>query len=218
MKFLKKLNRGLILTVLVLIGVAAYLITLGVIHRGDKADIKDLVSEYLEAQNGAFFLSEEALGDASFNSDAALAKIKATLSPFFAEETASGLDETVRTTLYQQERQHSLGKRIEKAESRIQKMTGYDFEGNYAEVTVTVSLVYDGPGELCGERFRENATFSYESSFSFICVKEQGEWKLIDVGGYENLATWNVLGYEDDVIYITAGSVKKGGDTDGSAA
>ena len=59
MKILKKINRGLILTVIVVIGVAVYLGCLGSAQAADREEIISICEDYIKAETGYSMLPEK---------------------------------------------------------------------------------------------------------------------------------------------------------------
>ena len=84
MKILKKVNRGLLLTILVLIVVGVYVVTLVKEVNGLKTEVEKEATEFLSVQAECMVIPEDFQEDP----DAYVAKIEPLLKGFFAEEEA----------------------------------------------------------------------------------------------------------------------------------
>lgn len=183
MKFIKKINRGLILTLIVVIAVASYLTVLHFSRKADREELKAYIEEYLPKEAQMYVLTEEKAakyrddGDKAY--DNMVSDTEAQLSEFFTDNILcyESLADSIASTLKSQLDYEST--EISMLNVGIKKISRINFSGNTAEVSVTVKLDYEGSSNLIGYSAADSIkNTSYEYDASFVFQKHNGEWKL----------------------------------------
>ena len=189
MKALAKINRGVILTAVVLLGVAAYLIGLGMMHSAARTDIEALCEEYVQTELRYHMLPEEYRGATPGMTEAELdgyiAQMKEELTPYYVDNEQtyrylfSSLEESLRNQAKGYDVTYELTKDIVKTE--------ITFDGDKASVELSGYTTLKGtaaytPDIAASTTTRDNSASGETRDTLYLqCV--DGEWKLT----YSNL-------------------------------
>jgi len=180
-KILRKLNRGAIVTAVVLLAVAVYLVALNIAQQKDQKDIKTTCEAFLLAdadwrvlpvdyENGQTRLPEE-----QFNQF--LADMKSDKAKYYVANQAA-LDNDL---IYLNETLHSQNEGMAPLttsfENRILKFSAISFDGNSVSVTVDTQVAIESLNFAAGETAPVRQ--SVRTSDSITLQKEDGIWKIV---------------------------------------
>lgn len=164
MTFFKKINRGLVLLLVLVLAAAGYLVALHFMRISDKDAIASLTREYMSVLQTDLPLTERSTEQA--HSDA-----KQNESSFFANESAAEPTLTTLQELYQSQETYGT---IEKITLSVQNISAFTFDGNTATACVTIQVTYDGPSDL----IFAGGQNPYQTESTLVYQKTDGEWKL----------------------------------------
>lgn len=190
MKVLNKINKGLILTVLVMAALIIYLNNIEKQRNIEKTDIKKVCEEYIELTDKYCVLPENMQTTVKDMSDEKVKeyvkKMRADMEKIMInnEEAVNIQQKVLENNLY--EGYNNLKVRTGLSR-KIQKINSYEFEGN--QVTINfISQVSENAKIVGGiEGQNENNSFTaYNDQITLQKVK--GEWKIV----YSNLQFGNV--------------------------
>lgn len=183
MKILKKINKGLILTIIVLVALIIYFNNLEKQREKDKVDITKACEEFISFTDNCVILPEEMQtfnGEISKENEEKIKKqLKEELKKYMVEN-----DEAVEVLyeyLFDKLQYGYLGRNEFKAKSKrtITKISGYEFEGNQVTVSLKSSLEstykykdYDGT-----EKERQNTVSNTYDEI--VLQKVDGQWKIV---------------------------------------
>ncbi len=180
MTFLKKINRGLVILIALVLGIACYLTGLHFARKEDRAQIEDLLQTYLGVLQKDLPLTDtpEAAEDAA----------KEHQKEFFADEREYEPIASQLRELYQLQEERGG---ISSAVLSLTRMESVYFEGDTAVVTTPVSTNIEADGDLA------DALYTGRIFAEFSLQKVNGEWKLYyydlwfyDGGGSRNGSTF----------------------------
>ncbi|MDR1465180.1 MAG: hypothetical protein LBJ11_07785 [Oscillospiraceae bacterium] len=175
---MKKLNRGAVLTGLVLFCVIGYLAVTGVLHQREKPAIQAALRDYIVADSAARLLPESLRAPDAEVSDQALADcVKAaetSLAPFYAGESKSR--DTAMRMLADALRNQVGGQapRLSSLERTLRQITDFSFRGD--TVAVTMQLAVQGEADA-GGKSQAIEYVSWDNTVTF--KKVDGEWKVL---------------------------------------
>ena len=183
---LKKVNRGLIVTLAVVLAVLIYLAVNAVIRAGDRTEIQKLLEEYVPAEAQLYTVTREqttkSYGNMSETEKTALIEhYSAGLDPYYAEQPDAlrSAAEMLARTVYQEE-----GLWIDSVDSKILKLSSFTFNGNAASVNAKIQMEFAGSAYyISGQTAQQTYTERREYETTFILKKENNEWKLFYSGG-----------------------------------
>ena len=189
MKVLAKINRGVILTVVVLLGVAAYLIGLEVMHSSARKEIGALCEEYIQAELRYHMLPEEYRGATPGMTEAELdgyiAQMKEDLTPYYVDNEQTyrylfnSLEESLRNQAQGYDVTYELTKDIMKTE--------ITFDGDKASVDLFCYTTMKGTAayapDVAASTTTRDSSASGETLDTLYLQRVDGEWKLT----YSNL-------------------------------
>lgn len=190
MKVLSKINRGLILTVVVLLGVIGYLIGLEIVQNGARKDIQAVCEKYVAAEVSYRMLPEANRSDTPNLSTEALetylSNMKQDLTSYYVdnEQTYRYLLDSMEDSLRAQAEGEGV---VYQYDKEIIKMD-ITFRGDMATVSLTCSNTYRGPSDMAYSKQTAPAavkTIQGETTDSITLQRVEGEWKLT----YSNLST-----------------------------
>lgn len=210
MKILKKINIGLILTIIVVVAVAIYSINVEVQRNKEKQNIKEVCEEFINTTDKYSMLPEKyqslsnKITEQEFN--LYIDKVKNGLKEKMIDNE-SAID--IQTTILESELEDQIsnGKIVIKFEREILKISSYSFDGD--QVTVTFNgkvnkdikyLVNDGYDNYGNEKQKEESrTSSFTSEGETITLqKVNDEWKVV----YSNLQYSDYMATSGfDIIY-----------------
>jgi uncharacterized ubiquitin-like protein YukD len=191
MKFLKKINIGLVLTIIVVVAVAIYSVNVEVQRNKEKGNIKTACEEFIKTTNKSVILPEKfqnintKITEQEFN--AYIEEVKSNLKEKMIDNN-SALE--IQTTIIEGELENQLSSEsiITKFEREILKISSYAFDGD--QVTVTFkskvtkdvkSLVnngYDDDGNEISKEETNSDSFNTESE-TITLQKVDGVWKVV---------------------------------------
>ncbi len=157
MKKIKKINRGLILTVLVVTGVAVYLVTLNVARAGYKEEINAVLNEYIGVETSYNMLPDnyrdgkQEMTESDFN--AYVAKMKTDIAEYYIDNP-----EAVSTTT------SALEKRLKLLYDKTETVTEYEktvkdssfeFVGDTVTVTMNCKNKYTSNKSVASDQYSD---------------------------------------------------------------
>lgn len=182
MRILSKINRGVILTVVVLVGVAGYLIGLEAMHSSARKEIQQICEKYVAAELQYYMLPQAYRTESPQISEQELERymtaMRDELKGFFVDN-----EQTYRYKLKELEENLTAQSKGEGVVYEYKKeIVRYkiEFDGNTASVTLTSTTTYDGPvssySSKTGASSRQTLTGEVTDRLSLQRVN--GEWKL----------------------------------------
>ena len=199
MKVLKKINKGLILTVIVILALTIYLANVEKQRKADKTDIKSACEEFIaltdkysiwpqEMQKLTEEISENKIEEYEKEIKTELQKL------MIPNEEAVKIQYQV--LISNLEDGNTLSGIRTKQERKITKISSYEFEGN--QVTVTFNSKLDTSTKYLNEDNQEQEKQnSFDTSNDEIVLQKiDGKWKIV----YSNLQYGNNYYYEDAVV------------------
>ena len=192
MKFLRKINKGLILTIIVLIALVLYFNNLEKQREADKTDIKATCEEFIKLTDKYSVLPEDMQ---VIQKEMPEERVKNYVGEMKAELEKIMITNTESINIQSQILEENLRNGYNALEVRtklsrkIQKISSYEFEGNQ----VTVNLK-DQDGM---EEHNENSSFE-ASNDQIILKKENGKWKVV----YANLQFDDTTRYYEDSMEL----------------
>lgn len=181
MKFMKKLNKGVVLLAFVIIAVAIYLSVNAVTESKDKTKIKELCEEYVAKEISYNMLPEQYRSDgtkiATNELDTYIKQMKEELSDYYVdnEQCYSYLLNNLEESLQNQQKGLSVVSAYEKSIIKFDKITFYD---DSASVQISCNTTYEGTvptGEINNLNSQTIDTITLQ--------KVNGKWKIT----YSNL-------------------------------
>lgn len=186
MKFLAKINRGAILTVVALLGVTVYLVVHGIAQGIAESQIRRICEDYVQAEVTYSMLPEryrQEKPDMPASEQAQyLQEMASEMAGYYAGNEL--IDRFGIGRLRQELENQMAGKGTVYAYAKtIAKFESFKFEDGLVTVTMKVNTVFDGPAAdgMAGSRQK---TIS-ETTDMMILLKENGLWKVF----YASLAS-----------------------------
>jgi len=179
MKFLKKINRGLIVTVLILIVLIVYLVVQSISHDSAEPVIKDICEKYISTVTSYKILPEEYMSDNSEMQQADLEKyiqnMTSDIKSFYAdnEQNYSYLIKSCKESLENQAKGKEVIYNYKKDIVSFEKII---FNRNTVTVTIRKNNTYNGTDDAVGS-IRES--ISGQTTDTITLQKINGEWKII---------------------------------------
>ena len=203
MKIIKKINKGLILTIIVLVALITYLTNVEKQRESDKQDIRKVCEEYIALTDKYVVLPEDMqtfTGKISKENEERLKKQlreeleKKMINNEEAIEIQNGyLFEELKNGYRTENEVRTKNKRT------ITKISSYEFDGDQVTVTLrtTIETTYKYIEEITGtEKERQNTVSS--TNDEIILQKVDGQWKVV----YSNMRfdNSNNVYYTDSMI------------------
>ena len=203
MKILKKINKGLILTIIVLVALITYLTNVEKQRESDKQDIRKVCEEYIALTDKYVVLPEDMqtfTGKISKENEERLKKQlreeleKQMINNEEAIEIQNGyLFDELKNGYRTENEVRTKNKRT------ITKISSYEFDGDQVTVTLrtTIETTYKYIEEITGtEKERQNTVSS--TNDEIILQKVEGQWKVV----YSNMQfdNSNNIYYTDSMI------------------
>lgn len=201
MKILKKINKGLVLTIIVIIALVIYLVGVEKQREADKDDIIKACEEFIDFTDKYSVIPEDVLklGEV-FSQDKLneyIQKMKNELPEYMIENNeAVGIESQIlqsnienaystesnteqENTEQTEQSNEKIVKSIKtKIESEITKISSYEYDGN--QVTVTLSLTTDvTTNYLNNGETQENQNTLRENGNQIILQKVENKWKVV---------------------------------------
>ena len=184
MKVFSKINRGVILTVIVLLGVAAYLIGLEIMQSSASKDIEALCQKYVAAELNYHMLPEgqrvEKPSMTEAELDSYIAQMREELIPYSVdnEQTYRYLLESLEENL----RSQADGNAVTYTFTKEIVKTEITFDGDKASVRLTSLTTYEGISDdtpaFGSPAVIQNDSAKGETTDTISMQRVNGEWKL----------------------------------------
>ncbi|MCI8332745.1 MAG: hypothetical protein HFE78_07980 [Clostridiales bacterium] len=172
MSFLRKINRGFIVFIALLLIVIGYVIVLHFVRLDDQQTLQNTVTEYLSVYQKDLILGDQTPEDA-------LEKVKNNeLSYFVSEEHFAPVQSILKDMLASQDKFGS----IQNYELHIRSFEPIEFNGNTAKVVVNTLVSYQGPDQIM-PALSSNNTQSQVTA-ELVAQKIDNEWKIFYFSGY----------------------------------
>jgi len=180
-KFLRKLNRGAIVTAVVLLAVAVYLAALNIVQQKDQEDIKTTCEAFLLAdadwrvlpvdyENGQTRLPED-----QFNQF--LADMKSDKAKYYVANQAALDNDLIYLNESLTSQNEGMTALTTSFENRILTFSSISFDGDSVYVTVDTQVAIESLNFAAGETAPVRQSVS--SSDSITLQKEDGIWKIV---------------------------------------
>ena len=161
MNALKKINRGLLVTLLVVLAVGIYLLINEMIRAGDRTAIQEMLESYVPAEAQLYTVSREQTSESydemsEAERNALIDATSSKLAPYFVNQPDAlrSAAETIARTVYQRQ-----GLWIDSVDSRILKLSSFTFNGSAASVKAKIQMEFEGsPYYISGQTAEQ--TFS----------------------------------------------------------
>lgn len=198
MKVLKKINKGLILTIIVLAALLIYISSIEKQRNSDKPDIRKACEKFIALTDKYVVLPEDMQ-----KSEVSEEKVNEYVNQMKSDVEKVMISNTEAVKIQKQVIENNLRDSYNaldvrsKVSRKIKKINGYEFDGNQVTVKLKdqveiVTKVFD---EI--ESTKETETFE-ASSDEIILQKVDGKWKIV----YSNLQfDGSNRYYGDDIIF-----------------
>lgn len=179
-KFLKKINRGVILTVVLLLGVVIYLVALSAVQAREKPVLENLCRQYVEKEIAYLLLPEQYRPIEAEVPDAELAtyiaEMENAIRPFYIENEQIFQLAVDRISARLQGQAEGWS-RILVYEKSIQDFNSFEFDGN----KVTVKFKSLTTVERSGGEFKEQPEGRQvgETEDLIVFQKIDGQWQVL---------------------------------------
>lgn len=180
MKLFKKINRGLIVTTVVLAAVVIYLVTLWIAQGKEKPVVEEICQKYINTAVSYEMLPEKYRKDTpDINKeelDSYISSMTTDLKAFYTdkEQTYKHLIDRNKSDLENQAQGIGV---VYKYQKDIKEFKDFAFEGNSVTVTILTDTVLDGPNIYSAGSPREN--ISAQTTDTITLQKTDGKWKII---------------------------------------
>jgi len=191
-KFIRKINRGIIVTYLVIFLVSGYLIVLSNNQRQAVPEIRDVCQAYVDADAAWRILPENFINGQTAPTDSEVKKyadsLEPEISPYYTDNQ-SILENAVGSVYLNLKLQIMTGRIYTSYANNNIRFGAVTFRDNTATVDFTTQTVTEYIDIASGstEPVRESA----ESTNQITLQKEDGKWKII----YASLSVQNMGGY-----------------------
>lgn len=171
MKFLKKINKGVILTILVVAILAIYLVQLEIQRNKEKPDIEKVCTQYIE------FVNKYSAYD---NIDINNSEVKTEYENKIKEEVKEYViqnDYVVKTITDNLvvDIEDGVLQKVKSRNRKIEKIKKYVFEGDEVTVSLKISVDVEKYEDTNSEVINKD---THESEDTITLVKEDGKWKI----------------------------------------
>lgn len=201
MKIWKKINKGFLLTLIVLLALIIYLVGVEEQRKEDKTNIQKATEEFIEFTDKYTVLPEEMQTLTEKISKEKVEKYETEMKTKLEDLMISN-EEAVKIQnqilVSNLENGYSQGEIKSKQERKITKITSYEFDGD--QVTVTFNSKLETNTKYLNE---ENEEQERKKSLDIIgeevvLQKVDGEWKIV----YSNLRYENYSNYYEDTMVV----------------
>ena len=197
MKILRKINKGLILTIIVLLALTVYLANVEKQRKADKEDIKKACEEFINFTDKYSVLPEDMQ---KLTESVLESKVEEYKKEMKTELDKLMIDNEEAVKLQYQNLEFGLedgynnseGIRT-KLERKITKISSYEFEGN--QVTVTFKAKVKTTTKNLNEEQESQKSFDTDGD-EILLQKVDGKWKIV----YSNLQYDNGYSYKDTMV------------------
>ena len=187
MKFFKKINIGLVLTIIVLLAVVIYSINVENNRKNSKEDIKKACENFIEISNKYSILPTEyqVIGEDGKKVDlsAYYSEIKNELNKITTNESATNIQKNIISDNLESQLLNTSSF-ITEFNKKIVKITSYSFDGNQVSVTfntkTTVKQKYQDINSETGEPIEKVKESSFDNEDESITLeRKDGNWKIV---------------------------------------
>lgn len=180
MKFLQKVNRGLILTLLVLAVVVAYSVSISVSHASEKPEIRNICKKYIATAVDYKMVPEkyrsEKLEMPQGELDKYIADMSRDIKAFYSdnEQTYKYMLASYKASLQDQAKGKDV---IYSYKKDITDFKKFIFDGKTVTVTILTNSVYDGPNVFQPGTARES--IAAQTTDVITLQQINGKWKIV---------------------------------------
>ena len=183
MKGLKKLNLGLVLAILVVIGVVIYCIKVESERKSAKSDISKACEEFIELDNKYAVLPEDkqviGIKKADINLADISSKAEAELREKMLTDDAAEIQSLILKDVIEKQLINT-SKITTNFERKISKITSYQFDGNQVTVTFNSKISQKKKYKNEGDEAEKVSENSFEIQGETITLeKKDGNWKVV---------------------------------------
>lgn len=189
MKFIKKINRGLILTVAVILALLIYLTVTHFSRYKDREEIRTVIHQFAQKYSTAALLADEDIKNINekWSDEACELLSKKTVEqckPYFVDnEKCVELLFNGTTTMVRGQNSSKLP--IKELSVSLVNLRNFSFDGDTVSLTAEFSVKYTGPATLYSndERETEEISKTFLERETLVLQKENGQWKLFYFDG-----------------------------------
>ena len=171
MKFLKKINKGVILTILVVAILAIYLVQLEIQRNKEKPDIEKVCTQYIEFVNKYSAYSNIDINNSGVKTEYEN-KIKEEVKEYVIQNDY--VVKTITDNLIVDIEDGVLQK-VKSRNRKIEKIKKYVFDGDEVTVTLKISVDVEKYVDDTSEVVNKD---TQDSEDTITLVKEDGKWKI----------------------------------------
>lgn len=180
MKLLKKINRGLIVTTVVLAAVVIYLVTLWIVQGKERPVVEETCQNYINTAVSYKMLPEKYRSETpdmkKEELDSYISSMTKDLKAFYTgnEQSFQHRIEQYKSDLESQAQGIGV---VYKYQKNIKEFKDFTFDGDTVTVTILTDSVLDGPNIYVTGSPREN--ISAQTTDTITLQKEDDTWKVV---------------------------------------
>lgn len=193
----RKINRGLILSLLVILGIVAYYVVLGIKAAPEKRLMDETLTGFFQQLAPAYLVPDEYKGEDVSREDVEKlsAELEAKFAPYFADTDSLSqfMEDNIIPTLESQTIYPT--EEVVKAVCDYEKITEADIDGDTAVVKAraetsseiqyyNVSYLEDGTIVKHPSGTSGGGSYTWETTISFTMQKVDGAWLITGYAGY----------------------------------
>ncbi|MCI8589635.1 MAG: hypothetical protein HFE77_02865 [Clostridiales bacterium] len=172
MTFMRKINRGFIVFIALILIVIGYLLVLRFLRLDDQQKLQNSVSEYLSVYQKDIILGDQ-------TPENALEKIKNNeISYFVSNDHFASMQSVAQNMLHAQSKFGT----IQNYEVHIHNFEPIEFNGKTAKVIVNTIVSYQGPDQIIPSLSSNDS--QSQATAQFVFEKIDNEWKIFYFSGY----------------------------------
>lgn len=185
MKILKKFNRGVVITVVVVLCVSIYLIQLGITQDAEKPTIEKVVQSYLATYVNYNMLPANYRTSTpnvpQTEMDSYTAKLESEIKSYFAagDDSYKFITDALKTNLENQKTEATV---IYSYDKTISKYDEFNFDNSTVTVTFDSNSSYVGPD--INDPTSGKVTLNAVTTDTVVLKKVDGDWKVV----YSNIS------------------------------
>ena len=198
MRFIKKINIGLVLAIIAIVAVVVYSVRVENERKSAKEDIKVVCESFIDLTDKYSILPAEyqvvGIQSANVNLNNFYSEMEGELNKVTTTEASANIQKTILSEVVQNQMLNTTNVTTN-FDREITKISSYEFDGNQVTVTfnskITVKQKYNDvnveTGEL-SEKIKEN---SFESNGETITLEQKdGKWKVVSANlSYSSLSS-----------------------------
>lgn len=187
MKFIKKINIGLVIAIIAIIAVVIYCVKTESSRNNSKEDIKKVCEEFIDITDKYSILPEQyqVVGSSGSNIDLSnyYSEMKSELQKYTTTEQTANIQKLILSEVVDNQLLNTTSI-ITEFDRKIVKISSYVFDGNQVTVTfkskVSVKQKYQDMNMETGEVAEKVKDSSFDSdSESITLEKKDGKWKIV---------------------------------------